>query len=92
MKKEIAQMLVQYGSDLRLHEDYSGRGMYGKTTTGISCDNMRQFMEAIGNTFYGMIEDAMVDGEEYNTSDAEDLVDVLSNLQTDNLGRGIIIY
>ena len=91
MKKEIAELLVD-GFILKLHENYSGRGMYGENTAGISCDNMRQFMEAIGNTFYEMIEDAMIDGEEYNTSDAEDLVDVLSNLQTDNLGRRIIIY
>lgn len=92
MKKEIAEMLVQYNTDLRLYENYSGRGMYGKNTTGISCENMAQVMEAVGNAFYGMIEDAMVDGEDYDPTEAENLTDVLTNLRTDSLGLGIIVY
>lgn len=93
MKKEIAQMLVQYGSDLKLYEDYSGRGMYGKTTTGISCDDMAQVLEAVGECFLDMIYDASsIHNETYDTSDAEDLVDALTNFQKDSLGLGIIVY
>lgn len=92
MKKEIAEMLIQHNSDLQLHEDYSGRGMYGKNTTGISCENMAQVMEAVGNAFYGMIEDAMVDGGDYDPTEAEDLANALADLRTDSLGLGIIVY
>lgn len=40
MKLEHANLIVQaadsLGEELHLHENYSGRGMYGKTTAGVS--------------------------------------------------------
>ena len=35
MTTDIANAIVSHNPDLRVHEDYSGRGMYGKTTTGV---------------------------------------------------------
>lgn len=93
MKKEIAELLIEHNRDLNLYENYSGRGMYGKTTTGISCDDMAQVMEAVGECFLDMIYDASsIHNDTYDTSDAEDLVDALTNFQTDSLGLGIIVY
>jgi hypothetical protein len=92
MNKEIAEMLIDYGNDLSLHENYSGRGMYGKTTTAITGDSMNDLMAAIGELFFEMVLDAKDMGEDYDTTGAKDLKDVLLNLQQDSLGRGYIFY
>jgi hypothetical protein len=92
MKKEIAEMLVDFNPDLQLYGNYFGRGMYGETTTAITCDNIRDFFYAVGDLMYEMILDAMHDGEEYDTSDAEELRNLLSNFRQDSLGMGVIIY
>jgi hypothetical protein len=92
MNKEIAEMLIDYGNDLSIHEDYSGRGMYGKTTTAITCDSKDDLMEAIGELFFEMILDAKDMGEDYDTIKAKELKSVLTNLRQDSLGRGYIFY
>lgn len=92
MNKEIAEMLINYGNDLSLHEDYSGRGMYGKTTTAITCDSMNDLMAAIGECFYDMVLEAMRDGNVYDETNAVELTSVLSNIRQDSLGRGYIFY
>jgi len=36
MKKETAERIVNYiGDDARVYDDYSGRGMYGRTTYAV---------------------------------------------------------
>lgn len=92
MKKEIAEMIADYGSNLQLHEDYSGRGMYGKTTTAITCDDVDDFFSAVGDLMFDMLLDAMNEGEDYDTKDAEELRNVLSQFRQDSLGMGYIIY
>ena len=92
MNKEIAEMIVGYSDDLSLHEDYSGRGMYGKTTTAITCDSMNDLMEAIGECFYDMVLGAMSDGNDYDETNAVELTKVLQNLRQDSLGMGYIFY
>jgi hypothetical protein len=40
MRLETAQALCAADNDgLTIHEDYSGRGMYGETTTGVVFDH-----------------------------------------------------
>ena len=92
MKREIAELIVDQDYDLQIYEDYSGRGMYGKTTTAIQCDNIQDFMGAVGEAFMNMISDASFEGEEYDMSQAEELQKVLSNYSQDSLGMGYIIY
>lgn len=92
MNKEIAEMIINYGNDLSLYEDYSGRGMYGKTTTAIKCDSKDDLMEAIGELFFEMILDAKDMGDDYDTTGAKELKDVLANLRQDSLGLGYIFY
>lgn len=91
MEKEIAELLVDTGYGLEIYEEYSGRGMYGKTTTAVTCDNVSQFMESVGEAFMDMIYEAAGD-DDYNTEKAEELAKVLYNLQQDNLGMGVVIY
>lgn len=92
MNKEIAEMITQFGNDLSIHEEYSGRGMYGSITTAITCDSKDDLMEAIGELFFEMILDAKDMGEDYETENAKELKNALSNLQQDSLGMGYIFY
>lgn len=92
MKREIAEMIVDQGYDLQIYGDYSGRGMYGKTTTGIQTDDVGKFLEAVGQAFVDMISDATLDGENYDMTMAEDLQETLSDYKQDSLGMGYIIY
>lgn len=39
MKEAYARMIADMNDDIDLYEDYSGRGMYGKTTFGVSGDS-----------------------------------------------------
>ena len=92
MKKEIAERLVNYGNDLKIYEEYSGRGMYGKTTTAIEVDTPSDFFEAMGDLMLEMVGDAMMEGDDYDIKDVEELAKVLSNLNQDSLGLGYVIY
>lgn len=92
MKKEIAEILVDYNGNLQIYEDYSGRGMYGKTTYGIQCDDVKDFLDAVGEYFFEMILDAKDEGDDYDTEMAKELKDALSNYQYDSLGMGYIVY
>jgi hypothetical protein len=92
MNKEIAELIVGYSDDLSLHKDYSGRGMYGKTTTAITGDSMNELMAAIGDCFYDMVLEAMSDGNDYDETNAVELTNVLSSIRQDSLGMGYIFY
>ena len=91
MKKELAEILVDYG-DFEIYEDYSGRGMYGKATTGIQCDSVEEVLGAVGELFFTMILDAKDEGEDYDTEMADELKEFLANYQYDSLGVGYIVY
>ena len=46
--EQIVEVLLENGVEASLYEDYSGRGMYGKTTTGIKCDSRDDVLYAAG--------------------------------------------
>lgn len=92
MKREIAELLVNSGYDLQIYEDYSGRGMYGKTTTGIECDSINDFLKAVGEAFCNLVADATMEGEDYDMTMAEYLQETLCNFTQDSLGMRYIIY
>ncbi len=52
MKPEHAHQIVQWLSENRIHayvyHDYSGRGMYGRTTAGVVTHNVTDVFEAKG--------------------------------------------
>lgn len=37
--RELIEMFCEVSPEYTLHPDYSGRGMFGRTCIGISCDN-----------------------------------------------------
>ena len=81
MEKKIAEAIKeamdQRGENCRIHENYSGRGMHGQTTTAIAVGYMAGVLEAV-------IEhaDILVASE----------IDRVDTIHMDQLGRDIILY
>lgn len=86
MKQKIAAIFENaHPGEIRMVSDYSGRGMYGKTTTGVACDSWNDVLFAIGI----IIEQDRLD----TTSERNEFADALQGgFYHDQFGKGIIIY
>ena len=62
-----------------LHENYSGRGMYGKTTTGL-------VVNSVGEVLQTIIECAML------SEDDEPIFEIMDKINIDSFGLDTIIY
>lgn len=86
MRIDIAEEIISaardMGTDINLHEDYSGRGMYGDTTAAISGD-LNNIIAAVA-----MAASTLQD----NHRKLEDLVVAMQNISTDSYARQIIVY
>ena len=53
MEKELAEKLVELlndeGDEAEVYEGYSGRGMYGKSTTGVTCSSLALLLAVVIN-------------------------------------------
>jgi hypothetical protein len=76
---DLSQSLDLDGAELKLREDYSGRGMYGRSTGGIICDSTGAFIQAVA-------------AYAQENPDDDDLVPELRNIRQDSMGRQIIFY
>ena len=95
---KVMETLDQCGVEYQVYEDYSGRGMYGRTTTGIVC-NLRpnEFKLTMLERFQ---DDAADEGEFYDMEDwtEEELLekfyekDDFPPLKYDNMGLQMIHY
>lgn len=98
MKYETAKFITDNIAG-ELYEDYSGRCMYGKTTTGIVVDSVGEFMSEIFGYFAidieVMLEDEQSQIKDY-TDDLSKMYEVFlqleNELRIDNMGSKIIIY
>lgn len=97
MDKELAEVLVQVledeGIEAEIRESYSGRGMFGKETTGVvindyDVDPLGALLQAVINNATCFIQ------EEEEPVDFFDLSEKFSigNLRTDSMGLGMIVY
>jgi hypothetical protein len=85
MKLEFAQKLADASDgELDLYEDYSGRGMFGKTTAGITGSKKSIMRTAIIVGF-----EMGSNGEEHQF---EEFLETIDNLRFDNLGMDMIAY
>ena len=75
----ILEILALSGLDL---QEYSGRGMYGKTCVGVQADSVEGLLRALVSVALGLTDPAEVEALEAFTRD----------LRTDSLGTGIIAY
>lgn len=89
MELRIAETIVNAGNDqglpLSIHENYSGRGMYRKTTTAIQYDDLGQLLAAVADASRRLVEAGK--DEEF-----EEMAVSFDNLSQDNLGCSYLIY
>ena len=86
MKAELAQFIVDTLNELdgerySIFENYSGRGMFGRTTTAIVIPEI--------NTF---VSDILFCAKELGRMDEDCLLDNFSQIRFDNLGMEYIVY
>lgn len=81
MELKLAEILAEHNFDIQVREDYSGRGMYGKTTTGVVCDDSEIF-EAIAS----IMTECNEDEREYVANQ------IRYGFRTDSMGYNTIYY
>ena len=78
MDSEVAKQIVDHSDDCKLHESYSGKGMFGEETTGVVAPSFEEFVKsAIGAT---MTHSDTMDG----------IFD--SSINSDSMGLDVIFY
>lgn len=84
----IGQTIVDYADSMGypVRADYSGRGMHGEQCLGIVVQVPLAEMVAITAVVLENMQ------HEDDSIDAWDIVDVLEDVRTDNMGRNTILY
>lgn len=72
------------------HDSYSGRGMYGRATVGISVPRLGHFLEAIAAAAIA-VDHAFGEGRS-GTLDPDDFLEHCRKIQIDSLGTDTIFY
>ena len=84
MKKRVAELVVaaiiSSDGEAEIYEDYSGRGMFGKTTTAVVTDLSSELV----------VKSIMVDG--YSFEDEGFDLDEVTDFKGDSLGLSNIYY
>jgi hypothetical protein len=87
--KFFIEEYVDSETEVKIYENYSGKGMFGKTTTGIEVENPYAVFFALG-----MIRSEQ-DKEEIETNPDKELLELdtnYENIQIDSLGIRYIVY
>jgi hypothetical protein len=82
MTEEVASLLTENMGEIR--DEYSGRGMFGKTTYAVVFDSQGEFQRALLYAAYSLGENG--------ADDAEGLLKELCDLGIDSMGLGIVVY
>lgn len=84
ISKELTEVIARISEDcdITIHEDYSGRFMYGATCLGLS------FEGSAGSLFAAFIRELETYGEYVN----EEAAEMFDDMRSDNLGLGTIFY
>lgn len=83
MKLETAELITQYGGEVR--ENYSGSGMYGEQTSGVIFDSEKDFYRSLAGIILDCVQDQ-------NMEESALICEALKKLKTDNMGTSIIYY
>lgn len=78
--KEIIQLFEAAGYEPR---SYSGRGMFGQKCLGVSCDSEVRLIIDFVRELCATTDDQ---------AEINDVLDMISDVKTDSLGRQTIIY
>ena len=89
MERKLAEvlknMMENAGEEAEVYEDYSGRNMMGKTTTGLVIDHVALLLTVIITNAQDLVHDDLEWGPTATFEDTD-------QIKTDNIGRQIIIY
>lgn len=101
MDRTIAEHIVdaanEIGITVTMYENYSGRGMFGRTTIGLVCNDLIELFRPVALAAARISEaenDAQPEDDtqlERNAMRLDDFIDNL-NFRTDNMGRDMIVY
>lgn len=89
MKKSTAELIVDasiHDIALELYENYSGRGMYGSKTHGVT-GKYSSFICAVAEASADLVENHGKDSTEW-----VNFLEDLENLRTDSMGLDFIFY
>lgn len=101
MDKPVANAIIAaadaIGIEMRIYEDYSGRGMYGKATTGIVYEGLGNLLTCVATAACDLkdTEDHAIRTESDETLELtpEDFCEAVGHLRFDNMGRSSdIVY
>lgn len=79
MTRDAANIFGNYGGVVR--ENYSGRSMYGETTTAVIFEDEHDFFLTLGDIL-----------ERADKDECEEIADAVRHMKTDNMGKQIIYY
>lgn len=82
----IVQIIENRDEEATIHEDYSGRGMYGKTTFAVVMDTPQRLTQALANFVLENGSDELTDDQE------EALDEIASGFRSDSMANDVIIY
>ena len=83
MKQRTAELLSEVEGEV--YREYSGRFMYGKTTTAVTFPDL--------NKAIGSVARAVANACEFeDTETIEDMLKDFDRVKLDDMGKGIIIY
>ena len=89
MKETYAKAIVEAANDecvnASVYENYSGRGMYGETTTGVTLED-----DGILPVLTARV--ALRLSSQNHNLDVDEFIEEIRSLRSDNLGRDVIIY
>jgi len=81
----LKQAADKVGLDLTIRDNYSGRGMYGRETTAVILDSILLLTPIHGQAYIDLAKAGDIDG-------MEELLDDLTAIHYDNMGRDIVVY
>ncbi len=90
MKKSTVELLIKTSEEIGMEDiearfNYSGRGMFGKTTCGVVLPKINNFICLVAST-------VQLNLEEEKEFDIDSFIDDVSSIKQDNMGHDIIVY
>ena len=97
MNEQTAQFLVEAtenagNQEIDLREDYSGRGMYGRSTVAVVVDDFGQLLADVLNYIQENIGEGDETTEGQRTWEGANLTEKIGRFSVDSMGRGVVIY
>jgi hypothetical protein len=95
MEKELAEKIVELmedaGKETRMVFNYSGRGMYKKSTAGVVCDSIADLLATVINNADQFCTSPWDEGDDFDDFEPEPLFSA-DRFNIDSMGLSTIVY